>query len=87
VLAQPGVTHVIVMLGTNDLRNRWAKPEEELTAEHMIAGLQHLALRAHAARVEIIGATLTPFGNETYMANAWTPMPALSLDGRRHHRS
>jgi hypothetical protein len=29
VLAQLGVTHVIViMLGTNDLRNRWAKPEE-----------------------------------------------------------
>src|SRR5262245_31290278 len=23
VLAQPGVTHAIVMLGTNDLRNRW----------------------------------------------------------------
>ena len=39
VLAQPGVTHVIVMLGTNDPRNRWAKPEEEVTAEHMIAGL------------------------------------------------
>ena len=26
VLSQPGVTHVIVMLGTNDLRNRWKKP-------------------------------------------------------------
>jgi hypothetical protein len=26
VLAQPGVTHTTVMLGTNDLRNRWAKP-------------------------------------------------------------
>ena len=31
VLAQPGVTHAIVLLGTNDLRNRWAKPEEEVT--------------------------------------------------------
>jgi hypothetical protein len=29
-LAQPGVTHVIiVMLGTNDLLNRWAKPEKD----------------------------------------------------------
>ncbi len=73
VLAQPGVTHVIVMLGTNDLRNRWAKPEEEVTAEQMIAGLQQMALRAHAAGIKIIGATLTPFGNETYMANAWNP--------------
>ena len=33
VLAQPGVTHAIVLLGTNDLRNRWAKPEEEVTAD------------------------------------------------------
>ncbi len=74
VLAQPGVTHVIVMLGTNDLRNRWAKPEEDVTAEHMIAGLQQLGVRAHAAGIKIIGATLTPFGNETYMANAWNPV-------------
>src|SRR5207302_1904503 len=63
VLAQPGVTHVIVMLGTNDLRNRWAKPEEEVTGERMIAGLQQMALRAQSAGVKIIGATLTPFGN------------------------
>jgi hypothetical protein len=28
------------MLGTNDLRNRWAKPEEEATGEQMIAGLK-----------------------------------------------
>src|SRR5215472_6468127 len=73
VLAQPGVTHVIVMLGTNDLRNRWAKPEEEVTAEDMIAGLQQMALRARTAGIKIIGATLTPFGNETYIANAWNP--------------
>jgi lysophospholipase L1-like esterase len=73
VLAQPGVTHVIVMLGTNDLRNRWAKPEEEVTGEQMIAGLKQLTIRAHSAGVKIIGATLTPFGNETFMANAWNP--------------
>ena len=73
VLAQPGVTHVIVMLGTNDLRNRWAKPEEEVTGEQMIAGLKQMAVRAHSAGVKIIGATLTPFGNETFMADAWNP--------------
>src|SRR5207245_2227849 len=27
VLAQPGVTHTIIMLGTNDLRNRWRDPD------------------------------------------------------------
>src|SRR5438128_8302620 len=73
VLAQPGVTHAIVMLGTNDLRNRWAKPEEEVTGEEMIAGLQQMAVRAHSRGIKIIGATLTPFGNETFMANAWNP--------------
>jgi len=73
VLAQPGVSHVIVMLGTNDLRNRWKKPEEEPTAQQMIAGLQQMAVRAHSAGIKILGATLTPFGNETYMAGAWNP--------------
>jgi len=73
VLSQPGVTHAIVMLGTNDLRNRWAKPEEEVTGEQMIAGLAQMAMRAHSRGVKIIGATLTPFGNETFMANAWNP--------------
>jgi lysophospholipase L1-like esterase len=73
VLAQPGVTHAIVMLGTNDLRNRNAKPEEEVTGEQMIAGLQQMAVRAHSRGIKLIGCTLTPFGNETFMANAWNP--------------
>ena len=57
VLAQPGVTHVIVLLGTNDLRNRWAKPEEEANAPALIAGLKQLALRAHARGIKIFGGT------------------------------
>jgi lysophospholipase L1-like esterase len=73
VLAQPGVTHAIVMLGTNDLRNRNAKPEEEVTGEQMIAGLHQMAVRAQAKGIKFIAATLTPFGNETFMANAWNP--------------
>ena len=74
VIAQPGVTHVIVMLGTNDLRNRWAKPEEEVTADQMIAGLKQLAVRAQSAGIKIFGATLTPFENETFLPGAWTPI-------------
>ena len=73
VLAQPGVTHVIVVLGTNDLRNRWAKPEEEVTAEQMIAGLKQMAVRAHARGIKIFGGTLMPFENETFLVGAWTP--------------
>ena len=74
VLAQPGVTHAIVMLGTNDLRNRHAKPEEEVTAERMIAGLHQMAIRAQVGGIKLIGATLTPFGNETYLPGAWNPV-------------
>ena len=73
VLVQPGVTHAIVMLGTNDLRNRWAKPEEEVTAEAMIAGLKQLAVRARTRDIKIFGATLTPYENETFLVGAWTP--------------
>ena len=73
VVAQPGVTHVIIMLGTNDLRNRWAKPEEEVTAAQMIAGLKQFAVRGHARGIRVIAATLTPFENETFLPGAWNP--------------
>lgn len=74
VLAQPGVTHAIVMLGTNDLRNRHARPGEEVTAEQMIAGLAQMVVRAQARGIKLIAATLTPFGNETYLPGAWNPV-------------
>ena len=73
VLAQPGLTHVIIMLGTNDLRNRWRKPEEEVTAPQMVAGLQQFAVRGRARGITVIAATLTPFENETFLPGAWTP--------------
>jgi lysophospholipase L1-like esterase len=73
VLSAPGVTHVIVLLGTNDMRNRWAKPEEEVTANQMIAGLKQMALRAQARGIKIFAGTLTPFENETFLMGAWTP--------------
>jgi lysophospholipase L1-like esterase len=73
VLTQAGVTHVIVLLGTNDLRNRWARPEEEVNAPALITGLKQLALRAHARGIKIIGGTITPFENETFLPGAWNP--------------
>jgi lysophospholipase L1-like esterase len=73
VLAQPGVTHTIIMLGTNDLRNRWRKPEEEVTAPQMIAGLKQFAVRGRTRGIKVIAATLTPFENETFLPGAWNP--------------
>jgi lysophospholipase L1-like esterase len=71
VIAQPGATHCIIMLGTNDLRNRGADPAQEVTAPQMIAGLKQLALRGQSAGIKMIGATLTPFWNETFLPGAW----------------
>jgi lysophospholipase L1-like esterase len=73
VLAQPGATHAIVMLGTNDLRNRPGKAEEEVTAPQMIAGLKQFAVRGRARGIKVIAATLTPFENETFLPGAWNP--------------
>ena len=72
-LAQPGVTHVIAFIGTNDLRNQRRVPTEFVNAEQMIAGLKQLALRAQAKGLKIYGATLVPYENETYFPGAWTP--------------
>jgi lysophospholipase L1-like esterase len=71
VIAQPGATHAVIMLGTNDLRNRPAKAEEEVTAPQMIAGLKQLALRGRSAGITMVGCTLTPFWNETFLPGAW----------------
>ncbi|HEX6512055.1 MAG TPA: SGNH/GDSL hydrolase family protein [Chloroflexota bacterium] len=73
VLAQPGVTHAIVLLGINDIRNRGQKPEEFVSAEQMIAGLQQLAVRAQAAGIRIFGGTLLTFENETFNPGFYTP--------------
>lgn len=67
VLAQPGVTHVIVMLGINDIGMAGKNPSP--TAEEIIAGYQQLATRAHAKGLRIYGATLSPFEGAFY----WTP--------------
>ena len=59
VLAQPGVTHVIVLEGINDIGHSL---EDSVTAEDVIFGLYQLAARAHEHGLVIIGATLTPAG-------------------------
>lgn len=72
VRAQPGVTHVIVLLGINDIRNRWQKPEEFVTADEMIAGLHQLTVRAHAHGLKIFGGTLLTFEYETFNPGFYT---------------
>lgn len=72
VLAQQGVTHAIVVLGINDIRNRRGLKEEVVTADEMIAGLSQMAIRAKGRGIKIFGGTLTPFENETFLRGAFT---------------
>ena len=53
VLSLAGVTHLIVYIGTNDLRRN-------ATAEQVIAGLGEIIGRAKAQGLSVIGATIIP---------------------------
>ena len=67
VLASTGVTHVVVLLGTNDIGVARENPVP--TADDIIGGHAQLIARARAQRLAIYGATLAPFEG----ANYWTP--------------
>lgn len=60
VLADPGVTHVIVELGVNDIGLAGVEGTAAPSAAAVIEGLGALADRAAAAGLVVIGATLTP---------------------------
>ena len=57
VLLQPGVTHVIVLEGINDISRGGA---ETVSADDIIFGFRQVVQRAHEHDLIIFGATLTP---------------------------
>ena len=61
VLSQTGLTHVIALLGNNDILFVFT-PAEAVSVDQIVAGHRQLIRRAHARGVKIYGATLTPFG-------------------------
>ena len=68
VLTQTAVSHVVVLGGINDigLPGALSAPDDAVTADEIIAGLQQLINRAQARRVTIFGGTLTPFEDALY---------------------
>lgn len=64
VISQAKVSHLIVLIGTNDFGLPGGRnlKDEEVTADEVIAGYRQLIGRAHSAGIKVIGATLTPFG-------------------------
>ena len=66
MIAQAGVTHVIVLESINDIG--LARDNACPSAADLIAAHQQLIERAHARGLKIFGATLTPFEGAAY----WT---------------
>ena len=67
VLAVPGVTKVIMLLGINDIQYSRRNPAEAVSADDIIAAMGQLVTRAHARGVEVIGGTITAFeGSSSY---------------------
>lgn len=80
VLAQPGVSAVIVLEGINDIGWPHMKPRlpngetlkdppfvhELVSAEDLIVGLKQIIDRAHQHGIRVFGATLTPYEGADY---------------------
>src|SRR5262249_2117119 len=79
VLSQPGVSHVVIFLGINDLGFPGTAIEPNgavRTAAELIAGYKQLIERAHLRGIKVIGSPLTPFENalgETPNRGYFTP--------------
>ncbi|HXW07146.1 MAG TPA: SGNH/GDSL hydrolase family protein [Vicinamibacterales bacterium] len=61
VLTQPGVRHVVVLLGNNDIIFGQLIPADAVTPEQIIQAHRMLIERARVRGLKIYGATLTPF--------------------------
>jgi lysophospholipase L1-like esterase len=57
----PGVSHIIVLEGVNDLGLAVAKTFPMPTAEEFIAGYRQMIAKAHSRGIKLILATLTPY--------------------------
>jgi len=71
VLSHPGVTHLVIFEGVNDLgtltRDAPATPEAHAAlVEGMIGAYRQMAARARAHGIKVIGATITPYGGSAY---------------------
>ncbi|WP_055610464.1 SGNH/GDSL hydrolase family protein [Streptomyces phaeochromogenes] len=84
VAAQPGVRHVLVLLGVNDLGHpgNIAPLSEKVTGQDLIDGHRQLIARAHERGLRIYGATITPFKNDTL--GFYTPENAAARQTFNH---
>ncbi|HEX9162575.1 MAG TPA: SGNH/GDSL hydrolase family protein [Thermoanaerobaculia bacterium] len=70
VLAQPGVSYVILVLGINDILfpGSFTPATEIVTAQSVIAGNRQLIERAHKNGIRVIETTIPPFEGVRFLA-------------------
>jgi lysophospholipase L1-like esterase len=81
VLGVAGVTHTLVFLGINDLRNSFRFPAQAVTTDQVIASMTTAVGKARARGLKVLLGTLMPCKGETYcpasvdadrqVVNAW----------------
>ena len=73
-LSVPGVTHIVLLEGINDIgfpgvklgNVSLANPSDAPTAEDLVGAYRQLVARAHARGIRLIGGTITPFEGATF---------------------
>ncbi len=60
VASVPGVTHLVVLEGVNDMWHAALPGEQPVSADDLIAGYRKLIAAAHAKGLRVIGGTITP---------------------------
>jgi lysophospholipase L1-like esterase len=81
-VAQRSAARVVILLeGINDIgqvrtTGPLRAPHDDVSAAQIIAGDEQIIRQAHAAGLQIIGATLTPFGGSVH----WTAAGAIKRD-------
>lgn len=80
VLSLPGLTHVILLEGINDIRHNGDPAQPGRSAEEVIAGYRQIIDRLHLHGIKVIGGTVTPFaGSERFDARSEAARQALNV--------
>lgn len=79
VLSLPGVTHLILIEGINDIRHDGDPAHPGRSAEEVIAGYRQVIARLRLRGVKVVGGTLTAFGgSERFDARSEAARRALN---------
>ena len=71
VIAQPGVRYLIILEGVNDIgvlarAHDVPKPEHDEMVREIESAFAQMVIRAHEHGIQVIGATILPFGGSEY---------------------